>query len=139
MAPENIFRLSGFYSVSLFTVVLIVDIIDEIRFGSTISLYDNFESLFFKMLVTVCVSSVAPTHSGFVNYRAGSSLEVKENTTLNVTCETANAKPEAVLSWFANGKRIDAAKKWTAENSNKTFTSRSSLVFHVRYEESDIF
>lgn len=42
---------------------------------------------------------VPPVDIYFANYQAGSSIEVNEETPLNVTCVVPNAKPEAHIAW----------------------------------------
>ncbi|KJH40538.1 immunoglobulin domain protein [Dictyocaulus viviparus] len=76
---------------------------------------------------------VAPKAVYFANYQSGSVIDVNEDIPLNVTCVTPNAKPEATLVWYINGRKIDEGiQRWSSYNLNKTVSSFAALQFRPR-------
>ncbi|CAB3399992.1 unnamed protein product [Caenorhabditis bovis] len=76
---------------------------------------------------------VPPTLIHFTNYQSGSTIDINENTPLNITCVTPNVKPEPRISWYINGRKIDTGVRHTSTyHLNKTSTSYASLEFRPR-------
>ncbi|CAD6190606.1 unnamed protein product [Caenorhabditis auriculariae] len=76
---------------------------------------------------------VPPTSIFFSNYQSGSSIDVNENTSLNISCVAPNVKPEPKITWYMNGKRIeDGIKNSVNYNLNKTANSYANLEIHPR-------
>ncbi|GMT07351.1 hypothetical protein PENTCL1PPCAC_29525, partial [Pristionchus entomophagus] len=79
---------------------------------------------------------VPPTTVHFVNYQKGGVIEVNEDSQLNITCTSPNAKPAPNLLWYINGQRIeDDIEKFESYNLNKTSSSYASLVWKPRKED----
>ncbi|XGW32717.1 hypothetical protein V3C99_017334 [Haemonchus contortus] len=76
---------------------------------------------------------VPPKIVHFTNYQSGAVVDVKEEIPLNVTCESPNAKPEAILTWYINGRKIEeGVQRWATYNLNKTVTSYAALQWRPR-------
>ncbi|KAF8355450.1 syg-2 [Pristionchus pacificus] len=79
---------------------------------------------------------VPPTTVHFVNYQRGGVIEVNEDSQLNITCTSPNAKPAPKLLWYINGQRIDDdVERFDSYNLNKTSTAYASLVWKPRKED----
>ncbi|KAK6054151.1 hypothetical protein COOONC_08344 [Cooperia oncophora] len=71
---------------------------------------------------------VAPETILFTNYQSGTVVDVNEEIPLNLTCEAPNAKPEAAITWYINGRKIEeGVQRWASYNPNKTVTSYAAL------------
>ncbi|CAJ0609996.1 unnamed protein product [Cylicocyclus nassatus] len=76
---------------------------------------------------------VAPIHVHFTNYKSGAVIDVNEEISLNVTCVVPNAKPEASIAWYINGRRIEeGVQRWSSYNLNKTVSSYAALQWRPR-------
>ncbi|KAK5966577.1 Nephrin [Trichostrongylus colubriformis] len=76
---------------------------------------------------------VPPKTVHFTNYQSGSVVDVNEELPLNLTCESPNAKPEAVITWYINGRKIEeGVQRWGSYNLNKTTTSYAALQWRPR-------
>ncbi|WKY15111.1 hypothetical protein Q1695_000542 [Nippostrongylus brasiliensis] len=76
---------------------------------------------------------VPPKTVLFTNYQSGGILDVNEDIPLNITCEAPNAKPEAALTWYINGRKIEEGiQRWSSYNLNKTVSSYAALQWQPR-------
>ncbi|KAK6032293.1 immunoglobulin domain protein [Ostertagia ostertagi] len=76
---------------------------------------------------------VPPRTVHFTNYQSGTIVDVNEEIPLNLTCEAPNAKPEAVITWYINGRKIEeGVQRWGSYNLNKTITSYAALQWRPR-------
>ncbi|RCN53782.1 hypothetical protein ANCCAN_00276 [Ancylostoma caninum] len=76
---------------------------------------------------------VAPKHVHFANYQSGAVIDVNEEISLNLTCVVPNAKPEASLTWYINGRKIEeGVQRWSSYNLNKTVSSYAALQWRPR-------
>uniref|UniRef100_A0A915DCM0 Ig-like domain-containing protein n=1 Tax=Ditylenchus dipsaci TaxID=166011 RepID=A0A915DCM0_9BILA len=71
---------------------------------------------------------VPPSEVHFHHYKSGTTIEVNEDTPLNITCVGTRAKPEADVSLFLSGKKItDNVQKWAQRFENGTADSFTSI------------
>ncbi|CAI5455771.1 unnamed protein product [Caenorhabditis angaria] len=73
---------------------------------------------------------VPPKSIHFTNYQTGSTIDINENTMLNITCVTPNVKPEPMISWYINGRKIEqGVRHHSVTHINGTITSYATLEF----------
>ncbi|PIO74524.1 hypothetical protein TELCIR_03464 [Teladorsagia circumcincta] len=75
---------------------------------------------------------VPPKTVHFTNYQSGTIVDVNEEIPLNLTCEAPNAKPEAVITW-----RIDHKKVLTCEAAHEDsgIQIRTNLTLNVLFTQ----
>uniref|UniRef100_A0A7E4VGA4 Nephrin n=1 Tax=Panagrellus redivivus TaxID=6233 RepID=A0A7E4VGA4_PANRE len=79
---------------------------------------------------------VAPTEVTFVNYKEGTVLELQEDSALNVTCVSPNAKPAPKMSWYLNGKVVsNQVNSWDEYNPNKTVVAYTTATLRPTKSE----
>ncbi|KAI1725907.1 immunoglobulin domain-containing protein [Ditylenchus destructor] len=73
---------------------------------------------------------VPPESVFFQHYKGGSTIEVNEETPLNVTCVGSAAKPATEINMFLSGKKVtDNIQRWTEQLENGTFKSFATLAW----------